>query len=120
MTMTKEEKFQKDWLISQITPRGNGKAIKTNCPKDGIAAYVWRMCRFELGHDMTYPITCFFKLANQVEKDGIVKHFKCGVFGPEEKAILDKLDAIVKEICKDLSSTATRQSWERFYFNTMR
>ena len=49
-------------MLRDCTPRGSGKAIKTNKPKNGVMAYVWRMARFHNGTDTTMPMTATFDL----------------------------------------------------------
>lgn len=88
------DKFTKKWMLTQITPRGNGLTLKTKRPKDGIAAFVWREIRFHSGIDLTMPTTSIFHLANQMEKD-TGKKFSLCFWTDEEKEILEKLDLLV-------------------------
>ena len=98
----KLDKFDEDWLMKQITVRGYGNKLKTNPPKDGIAKFVWRNIRFHSGIDPTFPVLCYFNLANQIEKDNPGLQFRCGILGELEKVIVDELDKFVKSCTNKL------------------
>lgn len=95
-----EHKMELEWLLEQITVRGKKEKLKTNMPKDGIAAYVWRMARFHGGIDVSLPMTIHFRLANQIEKDIPESKFQCGIFGAFETNIMNKLDDLADK-CLD-------------------
>ena len=80
-----------DQVIRVISPRGNGKKIKTNKPKDGWFAYVWRQARFNVGDDMTLPVMAEYDLV-----DWVRKHLgrKISVTDPGLRPIGRALDAL--------------------------
>lgn len=46
-----------DNLKLELSPRGKGKGLKTNAPKnDHILKFIWRNARFNAGIDTTFPI----------------------------------------------------------------
>ena len=53
--------------IAKISPRGNGAKVKTCKPKDALWSYVWRMARFNVGDDMTLPMTAEFALSSALK-----------------------------------------------------
>jgi hypothetical protein len=110
-----EHKMTMDFVLPQITVRGNCKQLKTNRPKDGIAAYVWRMVRFHGGIDVCLPMTIHFHLANQVENDIPGIKFKCGIFGAFEKDVLDRLDKLADDCCRKLglSMFGAARAWQK-------
>lgn len=79
-------------IIKNCTPRGNGKAIKTNRPADGIYAYIWRQARFHSGIDPTMPVMDEIYLANAIE-DLTKKNVSIAVRNEEAKAMLKALEA---------------------------
>lgn len=56
-----------DGAFRELTPRGKGGKIKTNKPKEGCLAYVWRMCRFHCGDDMTMPVCADWDVSNGIQ-----------------------------------------------------
>lgn len=65
-----------DTVLAQLKGR---KGLRTVKPKDGFAAYVWRMARFHSGIDPTMPCVCEFDIANWADhsyKDGDREAFR--------------------------------------------
>ena len=90
-------------VIKDITPRGNGKSVKTNKPKNGAHAYIWRMVRFHAGIDTTMPITCTWYLEDKLEEiTGNKYRFSVVREGSEEKEVLNHVDQIVDDVIDKL------------------
>lgn len=78
-------------MIKECTPRGKGGAVKTNKPKDGAMAYVWRMARFHNGADTTMPMTAFWDLGKGIEAlTGIP--LSIAIIRPNVRIVLDRCD----------------------------
>lgn len=98
--MNKNLEYVKSLTVEQalkaISPRGNGKSIKTAKPKDGVMVYVWRMARFHSGQDTTMPMTCFWDLERGL-KEATGEELKFTFFHEDQKAVLNVLDALVDQ-----------------------
>ena len=94
--------YDLDWFISEISPYGKGEKLKSVRPKNPVAGYVWRMIKFHAGLDYHHPITCFFYLFDYLHSKGIVKKKFNGIFDPEHKKILDRLEPFTLEAAKKL------------------
>ena len=87
--------------IKQISAHGRGEGIKSNKPKDGIWAYVWRMARFHSGIDPRMPVTATWDLSSEIEKQ-TGWYILFGILSPEEKQLLNQLDELVDRILPKL------------------
>ncbi len=96
------EKFEVEWLLKQITPRGDGITLKSASPKDGVARYVWRMIRFHSGKDLHNPTSCYYHLFDQLQRDGIMDDNLHGILHENHKEILDKLDILIVKCTEKL------------------
>jgi hypothetical protein len=95
-------KYDEEWLLKQITPRGNGLTLKSARPKDGIAGYVWRMIRFHSGIDLHHPTSCYYHLFDQLKDDGLIDGNFSGIIYESQKEILDKLDILIVKCTEKL------------------
>ncbi len=86
-----------DLAVVYLSPRGNGERLKTSRPEDGTYAYLWRMCRFHAGIDLSMPITCYHYLSIQIEKE-TGKKYLFGIMNQEQQDILQALDNFVTYI----------------------
>ncbi len=81
-------------VIRHCTPRGNGTAIKSNKPKDGIHAYIWRMATFHSAIDPCMPCTADFDLADGIEALTGQRVSSCDFYrSPEAKEMIRWLEA---------------------------
>lgn len=80
-------------VIEKITPRGNGKKIKSNKPKQGIFAYIWRQCTFHSGIDPTMPCTDVFDLSDGI-KEATGEDIGFSILDETRKLLLDKLEKL--------------------------
>lgn len=87
--------------IKELTPRGKGGKIKTNKPKNGVYAYIWRMCRFHCGDDVTLPMTATFDLSYGIDEAIGVKVL-FAVMTPETREMLNKVDAFADSVLKSI------------------
>jgi len=92
-------------LVKELSPRGNGKTIKSNKPKNGIHAYVWRMARFYGGIDTCIPMTANWDLHTGIEETFGVKYYTSikdenglSVKGYSDNEICAWLDGVAKQV----------------------
>lgn len=84
-------------VIKECTPRGKGGSIKSNKPKDGVMAYIWRMARFHNGTDVTMPMMCSFDLGKGIEAlTGIP--LCISLIRPNVRKVLDFCDVMADEL----------------------
>lgn len=91
-----------DGMVKEVSVRGKGEKVKTNKPKDKMAAYIWRWCRFHSGADMTMPVTADWDLMDAVkEKTG----YKLPYSHTEEMKteVYKKLDDFVSVVLKKMN-----------------
>lgn len=85
------------------------KGLRTAKPKDGFAAYVWRMVRFHSGIDMRMPVTCEFDLSIWADHSY--------VNGDKEayKALRNIADKYADDACKvfGLDNMVAAKRWHR-------
>lgn len=104
-------------VINQCTPRGNGKSIKTNKPKDGIMVYIWRMARFHNGTDMTMPMMCYFDLGDGIEHlTGI--SLCISITTPNVKQVLEFCDVVVDKLVRQTGGdeNAAAKRWGKAFY----
>lgn len=85
--------------ILALSVKGDLK-LKSSKPTTGYLIYLWRMIRFHSAIDPCMPITCFWDLQNELDKEfgeDVVK--VSGRINTQGKEILDKLDKMVDELC---------------------
>ena len=100
--MSKEEKFNINEIMKNISPYGQCEKLRSARPKDDVAGYVWRMIRFHAGIDYHQPFLCFFRLFDTLHARGMVKEKFLGIFNQNHKKILDDLDPIISKCAKRL------------------
>jgi hypothetical protein len=103
-------------LVRECSPRGTGKGLKTNKPKDGICAYVWRMARFNGGFDMSLPMMADFDLTNGVEElTGL--HVCFGLTKHNRREVLDTLEklSILLLLKLGIDPTAGTRRWGKAF-----
>lgn len=95
--------------LKEISPRGNCKDIKTNKPKNGIYAYIWRMARFYSGQDTCMPMTASWDLHSGIETVFGVKYWTSQkdergitVKAYQSKEIEDYLDLLAEKLVDQL------------------
>lgn len=82
--------------VKEISVHGKGQRIKTNKPKDGVYAFVWRMARFHSGQDPRMPVCADWDLSAGIKAaTGEDMKFYVVRAGSVEKQIMDKLDKLV-------------------------
>lgn len=104
-----------DGAIKELSVRGRGEKLKTNKPKNGIYAYVWRMARFNSGDDIKMPITAVFDLSQGIEdKFGISINFAI-TRGKGRKEILQDLEELADKVLVKLGRDkfAAAKRWSR-------
>lgn len=101
-------------IIKQITPRGNGKYIKKNKPKNGIYAYIWRMCRFHNGEDPCMPVTANWDLSNGIKETYEMEYGFLFKYSEEEKAVVNLLNKLVDDTLDKLGhdKNAAAKRWK--------
>ena len=103
----KKDKFNIDWLMEQITVYGKLEKLKTGPPSDGIAKFVWRHIRFHSGIDPSWPVGCYYNLADQIETDNPGVKFSCGILNEFEDNIIKELDKFVISCTNKLNLSHT-------------
>lgn len=95
-----EEDANRIWPLVKPTARSGDRPIRPSKPKDGRAAYVWRMLRFHLGEDYHLPVMADTYVSDALYEDrGVESYFD---LTPEERKELyqeakveqKKLDAV--------------------------
>ena len=66
LTKANSESFENSIFSKQGKRKG---LVKSGKPKNGIEAYVWRMCRFYSGDDVTLPMMAKFDLMNGIKNE---------------------------------------------------
>ncbi len=94
-----------------LTPRGNGERLKSTRPEDGTYTYLWRMCRFHAGIDLSMPVTCYFNLSIQIEKE-TGKKYVFGIMDQEQLDVLNALDNFVTYILCALELDGFKAAWK--------
>lgn len=98
-----EEVANRFWEQVKPTARSGTRAVRPSKPKDGRAAYVWRMLRFHTGEDVHMPVTADFDMHRDMEREmGIDWHLmtdeqKRALYAREETE-RKRLDAVVDYI----------------------
>jgi len=116
MTYIKKMSSDDDTAMREITVRGNGKQLKTNKPKNGVYAYVWRMVRFHSGEDPTMPTTATWDLSREIqEKTGVKITF--GITRNDKKKLLEMLDRQADRclIALGLNPNGAANRWKRAF-----
>ena len=97
ITMRKEVTTMIEPYEAYAGLRTKDGSLRATRPANGYLAYIWRQVRFHAGIDVQMPVTCFFWLQLQLDKDG-TKANVTGIIDAEGRKILDALDAIVDEM----------------------
>lgn len=89
-----------DW--EEILPELVGrKGLRRSKPTKSskFVQYIWRMCRFHSGQDVTMPVMCQFDLADWFQENNIPFSY-AGYSDPLQRCIVDYCDELVDE-CLD-------------------
>lgn len=104
-------------ILKATTPRGNGRSLKTNKPKDGVMAYIWRWMRFHSGEDTTRPCTDTFDLSNGIEeRTGVCLGFSLS--DPTRKDLYDRLEKkvfLALKVIPGADPNAGVRRWQRAF-----
>lgn len=102
-----------DEIVRACRGRSGGLRPSKPTKASGLIKFIWRMARFDSGHDPTMPIVAYFDLSAWTRKHAPEANVS-GIINDEGRRLLDEVDELVDQVLREfgLSKFGAAKRWK--------